>query len=69
MEEGVTEVSESELLPEDFRWPFEEESKREAVLAVCEDGGGETSRAEPLTEKGWCVEPKALSYGKDGVLH
>lgn len=50
MKEGVAGVSEDELLLGDICWIFEEESRREAVLGVCEDEEEEADGADSLVE-------------------
>lgn len=66
-EEGVFQVSEGELLPENVCCLFEEESRREAVLGVCEYDGEEAGRANRLVEKG-CVEFETQFCGEDGAF-
>lgn len=60
-------VSEGKLLLGDVCWISESENKREALLGVCGNGGGEADEADFLVEK-ICVEVKALLSGLDGFL-
>lgn len=67
MENGLVEISDGELLPEDFCWVFEKEGRTEAVLGVREYERGEAGGADSLTTEG-CVEVKAPFCGEDGVF-
>lgn len=63
--EGDVEVSESELLPEELCRYLEKESRRKAVLKVCEYKGEEAGGADPLVEKR-CVEVRTVFSGGHG---
>lgn len=52
VEDGVVEVSESELLLEEGCLVLYEEDREEAVLGVCEDGRREAGEDDFLAKKG-----------------
>lgn len=63
VKEAVVEVSKGELLLEDFRKVFKENSRRKAVLEVCKNDGREAGGADSLVRKR-CVKAKALFLEK-----
>lgn len=59
MEEGVVEMREGELLPENVCWGFEEDGRKGAVLRVCEYEHNE-ARESRIVEWKRCMEAETL---------
>lgn len=65
--EGVVEMSKNDLLLQNVCVVSNRESRREAVVGVCESERGEARLADSLVEKE-CVEVEGLFSGSHGVL-